>query len=241
MCTVSYFPKGENHFILTSNRDEAPKRSATGISIEMRKGKELIFPRDPLANGTWIAASNTNQLVCVLNGAFEKHKHRPPYRLSRGIMALDFFAYDDADHFFEHFEFEGIEPFTMVIFDNGKLYETRWDEQLLYAQPLRSDVPHIWASSTLYPKEWQAKRRKWYANEIENKTMVEQQDLIDFHHTAGEGNPEYDLIMNRHNMVCTTSITSINKQANQIDMRFEDLQNSKLVSKSITINSKISI
>ncbi|MBK9018424.1 MAG: NRDE family protein [Saprospiraceae bacterium] len=38
----------------------------------------LIFPRDTAAGGTWIAASDTNRVACLLNGAFVKHKHQPP-------------------------------------------------------------------------------------------------------------------------------------------------------------------
>ena len=78
MCTVTYIPQSEDSFILTSNRDEMPKRSAIGLVELELANKKVLFPRDPKANGTWIASSSTHQLVCLLNGAFVKHKHKPP-------------------------------------------------------------------------------------------------------------------------------------------------------------------
>ena len=229
MCTVTYLPLGPDTFVLTSNRDEAPQRSATGLYHEQRNGKTLLFPRDPLARGTWIAASDSQQLVCVLNGAFVRHQHRPPYRLSRGIMALQFFDYPDAPTFSQSFDFTGIEPFTLVLCDAGQVYEWRWDEQQVHFRALPPDRPHLWASSTLYPPEWQSKRQSWFADWQAQHPQPTAEAILDFHHRAGEGNPEYDLIMNRQDIVRTTSITSVLSQANAMRLRYEDLLSGQLL------------
>lgn len=223
MCTVTFIPTGKNNFIFTSNRDEAPKRSATEIAREKPNGKALLFPRDALAKGTWIAVSEKNQLVCILNGAFVKHKHLPPYRLSRGIMALEFFNYKNANEFFEKFNFEGIESFTMVIFDDGDLYEFRWDEKIKHIKKLNTEEQHIWASCTLYAEEWQVKRKQWFADWNEKYKTKDQTAVLDFHKNAGEGNPKFDVVMNYENIVRTTSITSIVKNEQQMKMRYEDI------------------
>lgn len=223
MCTVTYIPNGEDHFIFTSNRDEAPRRSATEMAREIYNGKTVLFPRDALAKGTWIAVSNQQQLVCILNGAFQKHKHQPPYRLSRGIMALNFFSYPGASDFFEQFEFQGMEPFTMIIFDDKKLYELRWDEQQKHIKNLATDQSHLWASCTLYSEEWQSKRQQWFEHWRGQQTDVGQEHVLDFHKNAGEGNPEFDVVMNRQNIVRTTSITSIIKDPTAMQMRYEDI------------------
>lgn len=223
MCTVTYIPTSNKEFIFTSNRDEAPKRSATEMAREIRGTREILFPRDALAKGTWICLSNQNQLVCILNGAFEKHKHRPPYRLSRGIMALDFFSYPDARTFFDQFAFEGIEPFTMVIYDDGDLWELRWDESQKHILQLDTTQPHLWASCTLYPEEWQLKRQSWFKNWQNGNEEISQQSVLDFHKNAGEGNPEYDVVMNRNNIVRTTSVTSILRSADEMTIRYEDI------------------
>ncbi|MBK9489945.1 MAG: NRDE family protein [Haliscomenobacter sp.] len=86
MCTVTYVSPAPGQFILTSNRDEAPSRGATRLVVEEKEGKRLIFPQDPAAGGTWIAAASNQRMVCLLNGAFEAHNRQTPYRLSRGIM-----------------------------------------------------------------------------------------------------------------------------------------------------------
>ncbi|MEO0339976.1 MAG: NRDE family protein, partial [Bacteroidota bacterium] len=89
MCTVTFIPQQGQDFILSSNRDEQASRSPQGLSRIDQFQKELLFPRDTEAGGTWIAASNKDQVVCLLNGAFELHHRQPPYRKSRGIMVLE--------------------------------------------------------------------------------------------------------------------------------------------------------
>lgn len=228
MCTVTYIPTGNDNFIFTSNRDEAPKRSAVGIS-KMTLGKKIItFPKDAKANGTWIAISDSNQLVCVLNGAFVKHKHLPPYRLSRGIMALDFFSCASAEDFFNQYNLEGIEPFTLVIFDNGRLFELRWDEQEKHVKELATTENHLWASCTLYNEEWQRKRKKWFQDWQNKYAEPNQEAVLDFHKNAGEGNSEFDVVMNYKNIVRTTSVTSVVKKEDGMDLRYEDLLNGEV-------------
>ena len=92
MCTVTYVPNQEG-IILTSNRDESPERSPKNITRLVGRFN-LCFPQDTLAGGTWIAADDRRRIICVLNGAFEKHAHVPPYRKSRGILALEYFNFE---------------------------------------------------------------------------------------------------------------------------------------------------
>ena len=92
MCTVTIFPKSNNDFVLTSNRDEAPYRISLAPKVYSYNGIKMLFPKDEISGGTWIGVSEKNRLVCVLNGGFELHKRKPDYRLSRGIMAKDFLA-----------------------------------------------------------------------------------------------------------------------------------------------------
>ena len=223
MCTVSFVPVEGERFIFTSNRDEAPKRNASELVQLERNGKQILFPKDTGANGTWIAISNENQLVCILNGAFKKHKRKLPYRLSRGIMALEFFDFQDHRAFLSEFDFVNIEPFTMIIFDDGTLLEFRWDGEKKYVKNLDTSDKHIWSSCTLYPDEWVAKRKVWFrewASKIEQPTR---EDVLDFHKNAGEGNPEYDTVMNRSDIVRTISITSITQNDSSMNMRYEDI------------------
>lgn len=219
MCTVTYLPKGNGDFFLTSNRDEAPHRAARGI--QHRDG--LIFPQDAGAGGTWIAASGQGKAAVLLNGAFDLHERRPPYRLSRGLMVLQYFDFSDAAEFISRFEFENIEPFTLILWDRGDLHELRWDAQHLHHKVPDSGKPHIWASATLYSAEFREKRRLWFREWLRHSPDPPQDEVLHWHRTAGEGDPWNDVVMNRNGMVQTVSITSISFAAEEIAMIFEDL------------------
>ena len=223
MCTVTYVPTGNNQFILTSNRDEQPARSPKNISNLHLNHQEVRFPKDVKAGGTWISISNKNRVLCLLNGAFSKHIRKPSYRRSRGLMVLDFFEFDSALSFFKNYQFQGMEPFTLVAYDDGLLFEARWDEVDLFWKPIDAQQKHIWSSATLYDQETQEKRVQWFnawADRYQEPTLVH---ILDFHQHAGEGDPYNDVMMNRGEIVKTVSITSIEKTEHAIQLIYRDL------------------
>ena len=150
MCTVSFIPVKDKCFI-TSNRDEkkSRKQAMPPAIYEFESGK-LIYPKDGDAGGSWIALHENGNAAVLLNGAFEKHSPRPPYRISRGIILLDVLASENPIRRFDHVNLEKIEPFTIIIIEKGDLYECRWDSCRKYLRHLRSYRPYIWSSVTLY-------------------------------------------------------------------------------------------
>jgi len=233
MSTVTYIPTLAGDYTFTSNRDEAPNRSAAQITSEKIYGKTLIYPKDEESSGSWIIISDTNQLVCILNGAFERHERKLPYRLSRGVMAKEFFSYSDADAFIKEFEFDGMEPFTLIIVDRGILYELKWDSNELHVKKPEHTQMHLWASATLYNEELQRKRQQWF-KEWKDKTMCMNQGcILSFHKNGGEGNPQSDVVMNYHDLVKTTSITSVISEHGKFEMRFESLENNQVTNRTI--------
>ena len=239
MCTVTYVPRGNDNFVLTSNRDENAARSPQNISVIEQEGIRLAFPRDTEAGGTWIAISETNKVVCLLNGAFTLHDRRPPYRKSRGIMVLEFFAYEKAEHFFQQYNFSGIEPFTMIIYDQGMLYELRWDGVRRHVRSLDTKGFYIWSSATLYESPVRIKREKWFAEWQQNRNDYDLEGIMDFHRNAGEGDPWNDVIMNRKGIVQTVSITNVIKEGPQFDMWYHDLLNVQSKSEKIIIKGEV--
>lgn len=242
MCTVTYIAH-EKGFWLTSNRDEAPSRSPKTISRKMLKnGETLLFPRDTKAGGTWIAASTDNRVVCLLNGAFEKHEHRPPYRLSRGLMALDFFEFPMAELFFAGFDFDDIEPFTMVAFDNGDLFEFRWDGLKKHLKSLDSEGKHIWSSATLYTPDIRLLREQVFQSWLTETPVFSRENILQLHKTGGIGDPQQDFVMNRDNRVRTVSITSIAKNHDEVEMQYFDLlHDEKTVERKFPLQEMIAL
>ncbi|MBV6654577.1 MAG: NRDE family protein [Mameliella sp.] len=223
MCTVTYLPKEEGSFILTSNRDEAPERSPENLDAQTVNHNDLIFPRDTTAGGTWISIASNGFVICILNGAYTRHTHQPPYRRSRGLMALDFFSFATPEDFIRLYTFEGMEPFTMVIIGKEKVIDLRWDEQKLDAHYRDAKAPHIWSSPTLYNAEMQRKRETWFSDWLNNQQSFKRKEILEWHRTAGEGDPENDVVMNRNNIVRTVSITSIEEIEGQLDLVYHDL------------------
>ena len=226
MCTVTYIPAREG-FTLTHNRDEAASRSLSSIERQRTEnGDTLLFPRDASAGGTWFVSSSAGKTACLLNGAFELHKRQLPYRRSRGLMMLDFFDYSNPDDFFEQYDFEGIEPFTFLFFEPGKVVEFRWDGTRKYYKTLPADKAHFWCSATLYPAEMQAKRAavfyNWLAAQATGKA-ANPEGILYLHLKGSVGDPAYDFVMNRDGRVQTVSITQVLFRKKIARMRFFDL------------------
>lgn len=224
MCTVTYLPL-EKGYILTSNRDEWIARPSAISPLEyVLWGQRITFPKDPKANGTWIANSNRYTL-CLLNGAFEKHITNPPYRRSRGLVLLDFYEYLSVDNFIEKYNFNGIENFTLLIKSNtdNSFNELRWDGIKIHRKELDSQEEHIWSSSTLYSEEIILERKIWFMEWIDQHKNYNQNEIIKFHRFAGNGDKQNDVIMKRENGVQTLSITSIIKIDNTLNTTYLEL------------------
>ncbi len=234
MCTVSYIHTGKNSFILTSNRDENPKRGTDSPDnhVTIIGNESLIFPKDQLAGGTWIATSKKNQTACLLNGAFVKHKHHPPYRKSRGLILLDFFQYKDPIEFNENIDLNEIEPFTMVMISEYKLYVLKYDGVNKHFKMLDAESNYIWSSATLYDNETAEKKenkfKHWILKE-ENKTP---ESILQFH---GLNNTEGFILNKDH--VKTVSITSVYNNGKKSEMQYHDLLSSTSVSTIISIEN----
>lgn len=224
MCTLTYLPLQEGSWLFTTNRDESPLRPTLPPSVHVNDGGlQLLYPKDEMAGGSWIIATNNGRAACILNGAFTRHDRTPPYRKSRGLIILDLFDYKETQTFLDEYDLDNIEPFTMVIIDGAKLYDLRWDGQQKHIATLDAQQPHLWASPTLYTPEWIEKRQQWFKTWLSEHPTFGRKDIVDFHQHAGVGDPMNDLVMNRYDFVRTVSITSIEHLPNNITMQYLDL------------------
>lgn len=226
MCTVTYLPTPDG-FILTSNRDEAlVRKPAENPHSELIAGQEVIFPRDGEAGGTWIATAN-NRTVCLLNGAFKRHHRNPPYKMSRGLVVLDFFKTTSVAEFNQNYNLEGIEPFTMVISEGKDLFELRWDGNEKFFKQIDARQPHIYCSATLYTPEVIAMRQNWFAAWLSTHKIYTVEDILSFHLFAGEGDEHTKIRMSIFGIVQTVSITCIHKTENDQKVYYSDLKGDK--------------
>ncbi|MCT8340734.1 NRDE family protein [Flavobacteriaceae bacterium TK19130] len=223
MCTLTFIPKPNDGFILTSNRDEAPERDTIPPQLYKEEGVQLLYPKDAVAGGTWLGVSAKQRVVCLLNGGFEPHERKDDYRMSRGVIVKDVLVSSDAMQTLKEYNFKGIEPFTLVWADWQEqlhLYECVWDEVKAHFSE-KPIAPQIWSSSLLYTQEMKQKREDWFSSFLFENLKPTPHELWEFHHTAGEGSSHFDLVMDR-NFVTTKSITQIVKK-DAVRMKYKDL------------------
>ena len=227
MCTVS-FVFADRKTIITSNRDEKVLRPS---AIEPQKylinHKNIYFPKDQKAGGTWYAVSENGTVLVLLNGAEEKHQLKSFYRKSRGLIVLEIISSDNQIDYWDSLDLSDIEPFTLVLFQDSKLYQLRWNGIAKETLPLNVFQNHIWSSSTLYSKDIRDKRTNWFREFLEDKPQINEQELFNFHRYTEEENQEHGLVINRNDLMKTLSITQTVIEENKVVLLHHDLQQQK--------------
>ena len=234
MCTVS-FVYSNNKIIITSNRDEQVIRPALEPKNYLINQKQVYFPKDPKAGGTWFAVDEHANVIVLLNGASEKHQWNPPYRKSRGLIVLDIIGATDPKLKWETIGLENIEPFTIVLYCQNELFQLRWNGVEKESVKLNSKENYIWSSSTLYPKNIRETRAHWFANFLNTKKEIHENELFDFHRYSEDTNKENGLVINRDNLLQTLSITQTVIEKNKVVVLYHDLLGSKETSQSFLI------
>lgn len=228
MCTLTYIPKTDG-FILTSNRDEAKSRKVVSFpKYKTIEDQKVLFPQDGDAFGSWIATSN-KRLVNLLNGAWEKYNHQPPYRKSRGIVLLDSFKYADFKDFSLEYDFDNIAPFTIVCLDfksQLSIELLRWDGKETSYESLDPQQAHIFSSAPLYPESIRIEREKLFAEFLKSNDQISATDMVSFHQFGGNENAPIKL--DESHFVRTISITSVEKKANELCMQYHDIVQSEV-------------
>jgi hypothetical protein len=209
MCTVSFIPVADKIFI-TSNRDE--KRLRPGAASPQHfeyTSCEMIFPKDGKEGGSWICLCDNGNAAVLLNGAFKAHEKEPEYKKSRGLIFLELM---DADYPLKKFlltSLSGIEPFTIIVWQQGDLWELRWDESgTKHSMRLSKNHPHIWSSATLYDKDIQQKRKGLFERWLAHQPLPALDEIIRFHRFGVQGDQQNSFFINR-DKICTVSITAI--------------------------------
>lgn len=223
MCTVTFIPQGDR-FFFTSSRDERAGRAPAAFPQLYEINRQvLLFPKDGQSGGSWIAVHESGNVAVLLNGAVKAHRPEPPYLKSRGIVLLDIISELSPVDTFEAMNLKGIEPFTLVLFEDKKLWSGRWDGKMKWMESPDSHKPHIWSSATLYDPQAIRKRENWFNTWIQDIQYPGTLDIIHFHQKGGDGDPFNDILMNRSGQIFTNSISSIYLSPETAQFRYLDL------------------
>ena len=216
MCTVTYVATSDKIF-LTSNRDEKPHRRKADITcMDLQPGSnKLLFPKDVDTGGSWIGLKDNGDAGVLLNGAFFSHQRNHAYRKSRGLVFLDIVGEDDPLKTFDAYDLDHIEPFTLILFVNKRLFECRWDGVEKFSKELDAAGAYIWSSATLYNEEVKKKREKRFDAFLLRHPHSISNEILNFHNEDG-------LKVNLPGKIQTVSITSIEISGTDIRLRYDE-------------------
>ena len=236
MCTVS-FVNSNQKIIITSNRDEQIVRPSIEPKNYLINDKNIFFPKDTKAGGTWYAIDEEANILVLLNGASEKHEWNPPYRKSRGQIVIDIISSKSPIDAWIDINLKDIEPFTLVLFQNKKLYQLRWNGNEKETVELDVEQNYVWSSSTLYSEEIRAQRAQWFHTFLDTtrcaaelsaaKPEVSEEEMFHFHRYAEAENSNHGLVINRNESLKTLSITQSIIEKNRIQLLHHDLMEQK--------------
>lgn len=228
MCTVTFVNLNEN-IIITSNRDEKITRpKAIAPKTYYQNGKNMFYPKDPKAGGTWYVVDEFGSVIVLLNGAEEKHQVKNEYKKSRGVVVLELIECKDIIKTWNELDLMNIEPFTLVVYFENRLYQLQWNETCKVKKELDKNIPHIWSSSTLYEKRIREKRVNWFQNFIEKEAVLNEDALLNFHQFTENNDALNGLIINRDTILQTLSITQTIINRNRVKIKYLDLQTKEL-------------
>lgn len=224
MCTVTYIPTAGG-FILTSSRDEQVKRSTAAPALYEVNGNKIVFPKDEMAGGTWIASNLNERKACLLNGAFTNHIKKTHHNKSRGNMLLDSFSYQTIDEFARKVDLYHVEPFTLLLFEgniNPAMLCLVWDGEKKHISHLNFLEPQIWSSATLYNSQQKAMRSEWFYTWLNNHEEYNDYRIADFHLQKHTNESDINIFMKRNESLQTVSISQLISTCNATKFVYHD-------------------
>lgn len=224
MCTLTFIPSPEG-ITVTQNRDESPLRGAPIFPYRDTDG--YIYPKDPDGDGTWMLTDGRT-VVCVLNGAYEPHDRKPPYRHSRGLLPKMVIQRDELD--LHPQDAQGLEPFSVFIFNAKIVRRYSWDGNDLYREEFDASLPHIFQSAPLYSPSMQAICELWFEEWLTEHPDIS--EILDFHLYGGDDSSETNICMYRPG-VQTTAITQVDLRSPKSTFYFKSILTDEEVTESL--------
>lgn len=240
MCTVLYLPSNDK-ICFASLRDESPTRkSAIRPKLIDDLGVKFLAPLDPEGGGTWLGTNELGDVIILLNGGFVKHKHLPKYRKSRGLIVTELLSNKLPYQQWLKLDLDNIEPFTLVIYSESKLYCMVWDGKQKHEFEINTELPHIWSSATLYTEEAKHKRSNIFETWIATKPEINRETVFEFFSSTQD--IENGFFMNRAEKVKTLSYSFVEYSFDgSVKLIYEDFVDEIWYSAQLDFNNKINI
>jgi hypothetical protein len=211
------------------NRDESRKRPpATPPRRHEVDGLACVWPTDPLAGGTWIAAAETGLTLAILNGAPTPMPPMPPKdRLTtRGLIVPTLLSSPDAEtaaaRLADEFDLDAFAPFRFVAIDRARVVDLFWNRSGL-ARAEQATTPLCYVSSGLGDAKV-AGRLDVFAEWWTEGVTPERQDGYHLHRWAHK--PELSVMMARpdaRTVSQTVVETSFTDDEVRVSMRYADV------------------
>ena len=238
MCTVVFIPKGDKYFF-ASLREESPLRPRAAVPTIYNEGDAVILsPIDAMAGGTWLGVTASGSVIILLNGGFKKHRRKTNYRKSRGLIVTELLASNLPVVNWNLMDMQGVEPYTLVVWNAGNLFQLVWDGKQKHGVLLKSNQPYIWSSVTLYDNEASTCRSELFHRWIGMNTPISTLSLLKFFKSFT--NSENGFLMNRNEQTKTLSYTFIELQTDDsAEMQYHDFLSDTYHDKKIWFNKSI--
>ncbi|MDV4116278.1 NRDE family protein [Elizabethkingia anophelis] len=245
MCTVTYIP-ATNGFYLTSSRDEKAGRATIPPAKYQIEGIDLIYPKDELAGGTWIASNLNGRTVCLLNGAFLNHVKQDRYVRSRGLVLLESFKYKNAYEFSNAVNLNDVEPFTMISLNYLSVNpiaftEFRWDGKNKHLIALDTSERQIWSSATLYSPHVQLVRAELFKVWTKQFSHHEDCNILNFHCRKHGLHSSDDILMKGADDLMTLSITQVACRNGKSALSYFDILNNRIYTSELLKAQEINV
>lgn len=221
MCVLTYLPQSGGEVVITHNRDEHFSRPiATPPTAHVLGGQTVLYPTDPQGGGTWFAI-HPDWICCLLNGGFERHERRLPYRASRGTVIPAFLEQPAVNDFLDHFQAEGIEPFTLVLFDlrGPRIHEIVWDGAQWHSAQPDPARRQIWSSATLYDASVKGRRGELLDQWL-REGGIDADRALDLHRRHVPDRPGDGFWVDLPNGVRTVALTQVYGRHGAMRMRY---------------------
>jgi Transport and Golgi organisation 2 len=213
MCILSIVSSAAET-ILTFNRDEDPDRPFSAPVTLSENG--VFCPLDLASGGTWIGRNHTH-IMCLQNGALQKHKRDLPYDKSRGLILLELLKGTDAAQVFDVLKHFKIEPFTitMLEIESKRIQLYVYNGKSIIMEQIPAGSVFFRCSSTLYSPAAAGTLDKAFRA----RHLADADHLWQFHLEMRIGGPANTFL----SRPATSSITQFVIGSDKVSCKFADL------------------